>query len=156
MSRFVDIVQVHDGESGPAGVPSICVEHDGTRSLGVGETRFTVDEYRAQEPTWRAAYEAWAAQRLPPPAPPPLRIITPLAFRRRLPPARRVELTTLAQSQPMLRAWLDDLTAAREIDLDDPELVAALDQLVGAGILTAAEAAALRADPTPEEVAGAA
>lgn len=150
MSRFVDIVQVHDGESGPAGVPSICVEHDGTRSLGVGETRLTVDEYRAQEPTWHTAYETWAAQRMQP-LTPPQRVISALEFRRRLPFTRRVELTALAQSNATLRAWLDDVTAAQEIDLDDPELVAALAALETQGVLTAAEVAALRADPTSAE-----
>lgn len=69
MTRYVDIVRVHDGETGAAGVPALCIEHDGSRSLGAGETRLTVEEYRAQEAEWRAAQEAWTASR-PLPAPP--------------------------------------------------------------------------------------
>jgi hypothetical protein len=66
--RVVDILAWHDNSTGPAGVPARCVEHDGSRQLGAGETRLTADEYRAQQPVWAAAYETWMAQQPPQPS----------------------------------------------------------------------------------------
>lgn len=80
MTRYVDVLRLHDGETGPEGVPALCVEHDGARPLGARETRLTVEEYRAQEPAWRAAQEAWLAAHPPPPAPEMLAPLPRLAF----------------------------------------------------------------------------
>jgi hypothetical protein len=89
---------------------------------------------------------------------PPIRTITPLAFRRRLSPARRVAVTAaaaqaLAAGNAQLQTWLDDIAAARFVDLDDPELQAGVQALVAAQVLTAPEAALLLADGTPHEAA---
>lgn len=93
-----------------------------------------------------------------PPPPPAIRVIAPLAFRRRLSMERRQQITlaaaqALAATPPnaALQTWLDDLVAARQIDLDNPETLAGVALLQSAGLLTEAEAAALLADGTPDE-----
>lgn len=95
-------------------------------------------------------------------APPPqatIRVIAPLAFRRRMSTARRREITLAAAQamaatppQPALQVWLDDLNAAKRVELDHPDTIAGVALLQGAGLLTEAEAAALLADGTPEEM----
>lgn len=117
--------------------------------------------------TWAAwiadtAGQRWDGTRLvpcdppPPPPAPPIRMITPLAFRRRIGPERRAAIT-LAASQAMqagdatIQTWLDDLAASRVVDLDDPELLAGVAVLLGADLITAAERDALLADGQPTE-----
>jgi hypothetical protein len=141
MAAFVAILEWH-----PSGAPWRCVEIDDAADAPKDAVVMTTNEYRAQQPAWRAQMETWrAAHPEPEPEPEPEpRVVSALEFRRRLPFTRRVELTALAQSNATLRAWLDDVTAAQEIDLDDPELVAALAALETQGVLTAAEVAALR------------
>lgn len=93
-----------------------------------------------------------------PEAPPPIRRISPLAFRKRLSPASRAAVTlaaatALAAGDAQLQTIIDDLGSARLVDLDDTELAGFLATLVGAGVITAAERAALLADGTPDEAA---
>lgn len=92
-----------------------------------------------------------------PVTPPAIRHVATLAFRRRLPAARRAAVT-LAASAAMeagdatLQTWLDDLAASGRVDLDDPEILAGVAALLAAGVITAAERAALLADGTPGEI----
>lgn len=92
-----------------------------------------------------------------PVAPPPIRRIAPLAFRRRLGAGTRAALT-LAASRALeagdatLQTWLDDVSACRVVDLDDPELHAAVATLRAADLITEAQSTALLADGTPQEV----
>lgn len=116
-----------------------------------------------EEVVWQDG--GWVVRALPPPPapepapppPPPIRAIAPLAFRRRLGAGTRAALT-LAASRALeagdatLQTWLDDVSACRVVDLDDPELHAAVATLRAGGLITEAEAASLLADGTPEEV----
>jgi hypothetical protein len=97
------------------------------------------------------------ADRIAPPPPPPIRAIAPYAFRLRLPAATR-RAVTLAASHAMeagdatLQTWLDDLHSTRVVLLDHPDIAAGVAMLQAAGLVTQAEAAALLADGTAEEV----
>jgi hypothetical protein len=86
-----------------------------------------------------------------------IRAIAPFAFRQRLPAATR-RAVTLAASQAMeagdatLQTWLDDLSSTRVVLLDHPEIASGVAMLRTAGLITEAQAAALLADGTAEEV----
>ena len=67
---FIDVISAHDGTSGPAGAPAVVVQHDGSRKLGRGETRMTLDEWNAGAAVRATEWDAWMAQQ--PPAPPPV------------------------------------------------------------------------------------
>ena len=103
--------------------------------------------------TWNGAAFAPPA---PPAPPPPRRRLSALAFRRRLSPARRAAGTRAARPElgggdATLQVWLDDLNAAGEVTLDDPETVAGVAAVLAAGLITTAERDALLADPTEQE-----
>ena len=92
--------------------------------------------------TDRAAYEAWLAQGgVPepylPPAPRPTRIVTVLAFRDRLTPAEEIAITQAGMATAAVRVWLDRLSGAQEVNLDDPRTVAGLRTMAAAGLLAA-------------------
>jgi hypothetical protein len=94
----------------------------------------------------------------PPPTPPPIRRIAPLAFRRRLPDATRGAITlaaaaAMAQGSATLQVFLDDLAAARFVDLDDPATVGGVAALQAAGLITPQQATALLAAGTAAEAA---
>lgn len=97
----------------------------------------------------------------PPPAPPPpIRRITPLAFRRRMTPEQRGALTLAAAAamaasppNPALQVFIDDLSAARFVDLDDAETIGGVAAMHAAELITAEQAAALLADGAPAEAA---
>jgi len=72
MSRYVDLVDWHDGVSGPAGVPRTTIAHDGQRTLEPDGVRMTVEEYRAQQQAWDEEWARWWAERPPEPSPSPL------------------------------------------------------------------------------------
>jgi hypothetical protein len=78
---------------------------------------------------------------LPPPADIPLpRTVAALAFRRRFTPEERAAITlaasrALESGDATLQIWLDDLNSAAEIDLDGPDVAAALEMLVANGLL---------------------
>lgn len=107
---------------------------------------------------WLWDGQAFAAPPPPPsPAPAPIRIIAPLAFRRRL-GVRRAALTLAASAgleagDATLQVMLDDIAAAKVIDLDEPELVAGVRLLVARSLLSQPEAVALLRDGTPAELA---
>ena len=92
-----------------------------------------------------------------PPADVPIRAIAPYAFRLRLPAATRRAITlaasqTLDAGDPTLQTWLDDLHSTRAVLLDHPDIASGVAMLRAAGLITEAEAAALLADGTAEEV----
>lgn len=93
----------------------------------------------------------------PPPPPAPIRAIAPYAFRLRLPAATRRAITLAAShalegGDPTLQTWLDDLHSTRAVLLDHPDIASGVAMLRAAGLITEAEAAALLADGTAEEV----
>jgi len=79
-----------------------------------------------------------------PPAPvPPM--ITPREFRLRFTLAERAALTlaasqTLLQGDPSLQVFLDDLSAAQTVDLAHPEILAGMDAIVAADLISRARA----------------
>jgi hypothetical protein len=93
----------------------------------------------------------------PPPPPAPIRAIAPFAFRQRLPAATR-RAVTLAASRALeagdatLQTWLDDLSSTRVVLLDHPDIASGVAMLRAAGLITEAQAGALLADGTAEEV----
>lgn len=92
--------------------------------------------------TDRAAYEAWLAEGgVPepylPPAPGPTRIVTVLAFRDRLTPEEEIAITQAGMASAAVRVWLDRLSGAQEVNLDDPRTVTGLHAMVAAGLLAA-------------------
>lgn len=101
-----------------------------------------------------AEFEATRASPLPAQ---PFRRIAALAFRRRL-GARRAAITLAAAAalradppDPTVQVMLDDLTAARWVDLDEAETVAGLQLLVDRGLLTSEERDRLIVDGQPGE-----
>ena len=77
-------------------------------------------------------------QQYPDGSPRPPRHIAPLAFRRLFTDGERAAIHTAAQTNAAISVWVMDGAAAQVIDLDDPATAAALNALVGAGLLTAA------------------
>lgn len=149
--RYVDIIAWHDGTDGPAGTPARCVEHDGTRELRDGEVRMAVEDYRSKEPEWAAATAVWSAGRPVADPPRPPRRIRALAFFDRLPLARQAEVVAAARGDVTFDLLVTRLTAASEVDLDDPMVVDGVRALVHARIISPEEEKALLADPRPEE-----
>ena len=93
-----------------------------------------------------------------PPSPPPIRRIAPLAFRRRLADPTRAAITLAAaaamgQGSATLQVFLDDLAAARFVDLDDAATIAGVAAMQAAGLITQQQATALLANGTTAEAA---
>lgn len=94
----------------------------------------------------------------PPPPAPPIRRIAPLAFRRRLAPADRAAITlaaaqALSQGDATLQVFLDDLAAARFVDLDDEATEAGVAAMLAAELISQQQADALLTDGTVAETA---
>lgn len=148
---LVDVL-LGDGARGPAGYPAEVREYrTPPAEPPPGWSRMTTADLAALQAAMEPERQAWLAAQPAPPQSRVTRVVTALAFRRRLPFARRVELTALAAEHATLRAWLDDQIAASVIDLDDAETVGAIDTLRAQHVLDEADVAALLADPRPEE-----
>jgi hypothetical protein len=76
-----------------------------------------------------------------PDIPNPSRIMTHLAFMKRLTTEERVAISSLEDSQPLIRDWAKMFSMAEEINLDDPDLVQGLYGLEQMGLLAAGRAA---------------
>ena len=85
----------------------------------------------------------------PPPA--PIRRITPRALIGRLPQAKCLRIVTAAQADPEIALWLH-MTVGGPVDLDHERTIHGIDHLVAAGLLDAADKAALLAHGTPDEL----
>ena len=89
----------------------------------------------------------------------PARVITPLAFRNRFTVAETAAITvaafnatTATPPDATLRGFIDAVSAATVINLDDPAVPAATGILVNAGLLTADRRTAILSDPLPNEL----
>jgi len=87
------------------------------------------------------------------------RVITSLAFRNRFTPAETSTITVAAYNalvatppDATLQGFIDALSAATVINLDDPAVPAALSQLVTFGLLTSDRQTAILSDPLPNEM----
>jgi hypothetical protein len=123
-----------------------------------------VDDGAAPQAKGKAAAKAAKVKRRvfrrPPPAeveaPPRIRRISPLAFRRRLDAGTR-EAITLAASRHMeagsaaVQVFLDDLSSAGFVDLDLGETIAGVAALRDLGLITDEQQAAMLADGSPAE-----
>lgn len=79
----------------------------------------------------------------PPPAPPGPRQILTLAFLDRLSPVKQVAVNEAGKANAMLGLLTFRLGCSQVVDLDDPQLVAGVDALVGEGVLEATDKTAL-------------
>lgn len=71
----------------------------------------------------------------------PIRIITRLAFMRRLSNDELANIYSAAKTQPLLEVWLDKFKLAEEINLDDAEIISGLQWLEASGLLSTGRAA---------------
>jgi hypothetical protein len=84
------------------------------------------------------------------PAVPVPRLVTPRDFRMRFTTEERGVMALAASrmmegGDPGLQVFLDDLSAAHAVDLDHPEVVAGMDAIVAAGLITRTRANAILA-----------
>ena len=107
------------------------------------------------QPGWHVEGASYAP---PPdaPGPAPIRVIRSLAFRERMPAAKRTALSVAAMQAAgagdgTLLTFLLDQASSVETDLDDPRVQGGVQQLLAAGLLTDAEADAMLADGAAEE-----
>jgi len=70
-----------------------------------------------------------------PPAPAPS--WTPLEFIERFTDAEQIAIVTAAQSNPALRLFYDKLMASLDVKADEPRLIAGMQAVVDAGLITA-------------------
>lgn len=85
----------------------------------------------------------------PPPPPPTAPVVSPRQFRQLFTSEETLAITTAAQSNVQLRMFLDDEAAAEQVHLDDPEVMAGLNALVSANLLTQDRANAILAGQPP-------
>ena len=71
----------------------------------------------------------------------PLEPITKLAYLRRFMQAERIAIRTAAQSDAVLQDYLELLSLAEEVRLDDPDIIAAVNLLETAGLIAEGRAA---------------
>ena len=63
------------------------------------------------------------------------RIVSKLAFMRRLSPVELATIYELAKTNTQISVWLEMFKLAEEINLDDPDMVAGIKSFESAGIL---------------------
>lgn len=63
------------------------------------------------------------------------RILTKLAFMRRLHPDEIVAIYALEDSQPLVKVWLEMFRLADEINLDDPNIQTGINTFESMGVL---------------------
>lgn len=78
---------------------------------------------------------------VPEPEPEPVRNITRLAFRNRFTTSEKVAIYTAAESNVLLRVFLDDLANSQEVDLDFPGTIEGVMALEHFGIIAEGRAA---------------
>jgi hypothetical protein len=66
---------------------------------------------------------------IPEPEPPPEKIISKLAFRERFTTQEKVAVYTAAETNILIKVWLDDLNSAEYVTLDHPPLVEGVNYL---------------------------
>ena len=77
----------------------------------------------------------------PPAPPPPSFVWTRLEYLRRFTPAERITIRTAAAQSPVLNDYMQLLDLAEEVRSDDPDTIAAVQMLEGAGLIAAGRAA---------------
>ncbi len=69
--------------------------------------------------------------------------LAPLDFLERFTLTEQLAITTAAMQSPMVRLWYDKMIAARSIDVADARVIAGLDALIAAGLLSASRKSVL-------------
>ncbi|CCE07434.1 hypothetical protein BRAS3843_2120001 [Bradyrhizobium sp. STM 3843] len=75
-------------------------------------------------------------QMLPDPPPPAVTVVSSLQFRQLFTSAERVAITQAGETNPEIRAFMDDESAAGIVHLDDPEVTSGLATCVTLALLT--------------------
>lgn len=70
-----------------------------------------------------------------PSAPPATRVISKLEYMNRFTDAELIGIYTAAKTNVAVEVWLEKFKQAQNINLDDPQIRAGLDALVGGGLL---------------------
>ena len=71
--------------------------------------------------------------------PPERRLVWALDFLDRFPEATQLAVVAAAQTNPAIRLWYDRLLANGSVDLNNPRLIAGLNAMRDAGLMTQAE-----------------
>jgi hypothetical protein len=83
------------------------------------------------------------------PTPPPVTVVSSLAFRQLFTAAEGQAITQAAQTNAQLRMFIDDEGAAGVVDLTNPEVTTGIAMLMSAGLLTQARADQILAGTPP-------
>lgn len=67
---------------------------------------------------------------------PPSRIITRLEFRNRFTMQEKIDIYLATNTNVAIKIWLDDLTSAEHINLDDSMIIDSVNQLYTLGLIT--------------------
>jgi hypothetical protein len=86
-------------------------------------------------------FNAMAPDGWVPPSRPPPTSISSSDFIKRLTPAERLAIATAGQSNAQILVWLTQLGAATTVIMSDPDLLAGVQAMVSAGLLTSQRAA---------------
>jgi hypothetical protein len=77
--------------------------------------------------------------------PQPRKLLTVLAFRSRFTDAEKIAIYTAAQTEVAVRVWLDDLSVAQEVALDDPRIIGGVCAMEYGGLIGVGRAAEILA-----------
>lgn len=82
-------------------------------------------------------YEGGVLIAIPPPPPEYTGLTSVLSFRNRMTMAEKQAIYTASSSDVVVKMFLDDLAAASYVDVEDPQTIAGIDYLIGAGLIEA-------------------
>lgn len=80
-----------------------------------------------------------------PVAPPPVRILQKIDYLKRMTQTERIAIRTAGAGNAVVNDYIELMSAATTINLDDPDTIAGLNDLEAAGILAVGRSAAIRA-----------
>lgn len=106
-----------------------------------------VHAYTADGPDHSATYPYDTYNHIPQPVvtTPPVRLLSKLEYLRRFEQAERIGIRAAAPSSPALADYLQLLDMADDVNLDHPDVAAALTMLTAAGLLAEGRAAEILA-----------
>lgn len=117
-----------------AAVRAVCPAISGVYQLQDGA--YGVNFLEAATPEQRAAANALASSWVDPPAP---RLVWALEFLDRFPESTQLAVVAAAQNNPAIRLWYDRLLANGSVDLNSARLIAGLNAMRDAGLISQSE-----------------